>query len=120
MNKFIQVMKALSEPNRAAALKLLESGERCICELQYVLNLAQPTVSKHMKVLEDAGLVKKRRQGTWMLYSLADGSDSPYAAAMLRQLADWLNNEPTVQRQRGSLPAATAFRLAKQNNIGGE
>ncbi|MCW5205340.1 winged helix-turn-helix transcriptional regulator [Desulfobulbus sp. F5] len=114
MNKLIRVMKALSDPNRAAAIKLLEAGERCVCELQQVLGLAQPTVSKHMKVLEEAGLVTKRRQGTWILYSIADGSDSPYAEAMLKQLTSWLNENPSVERMRNALPAAAILRQKNQ------
>ncbi len=114
MNTFIRVMKALSDPNRVAALKVLESGERCVCELQELLHLAQPTVSKHMKVLEDAGLVKKRRQNAWVLYSLADGSDSLYAAVMLQQLRSWLEDDLTVQQMRDALPAAAELRMAKQ------
>ena len=114
MRNFIRVMKALSDPNRAAVLKLLEAGERCVCELQYLLNLAQPTVSKHLKVLEEAGLVSKRRQSAWVLYSLADGSDSEYAAAMLRQLPGWLNHDQAVRRMRSALPAAAELRMAKQ------
>jgi ArsR family transcriptional regulator len=114
MNTLIRVMKALSDPNRIAALKVLESGERCVCELQHLLNLAQPTVSKHMKILEDAGLVKKRRQTAWVLYSLADGSASLYAATMLQHMQHWLDNDISIQQIREKLPAAAALRQAKQ------
>ena len=114
MDTLIRVMKALSDPNRIAALKILESGERCVCELQHLLNLAQPTVSKHMKVLEDAGLVKKRRQTAWVLYSLADGSASLYAATMLQHVQSWLNNDATIQKIQENLPAASELRRIKQ------
>ena len=57
MKEFIKVMKALSDPNRVKLLKILQERALCVCEIQKVLGLAQPTVSSHMKILEDAGLV---------------------------------------------------------------
>ncbi len=107
---FIRVMKALSDPNRVRVVKLLQNGELCVCEITEVLGLAQSTVSKHMKILEDAGLVNKNRQGTWMIYNLADGSESAYAAAMLTRLRDWLDNDDELNRLRKALPAAAAIK----------
>ncbi len=76
MKKLLRVMKALSDPSRVRALKLLEERKLCVCELQVLLGLAQSTVSKHMKTLEDAGLVESERQGTWIIYRLAKGDES--------------------------------------------
>lgn len=104
-------MKALSDPNRVRVLKLLEGGPLCVCEMQDVLGLAQPTVSIHMKILEDAGLVKKERQGTWMIYSQADGSDSIYARTMLAVLKDWLNDDKELERMAAALPEAGCRRV---------
>jgi len=53
---FLQVMKALSDSNRIKIIKLLEQKELCVCEITTALGLAQPTVSKHLKLLEDAEL----------------------------------------------------------------
>ena len=80
MRKFIKVMKALSDPNRVKMIKLLEHKVLCVCELQAALGLAQSTVSKHLKILEEAGLITYHKEGLWVNYSLADGTDSPYAA----------------------------------------
>jgi len=110
MKIFIRVMKALSDPNRVRVIKLLQSGELCVCEIKEILGLAQSTVSKHMKILEDAGLVEKNRQGTWMIYSLADGSESKYAKTMLIELSDWLENDNELDRMRKALPAAAVLR----------
>ena len=110
MKQFIRVMKALSDPNRVRVVKLLQSGELCVCEIKEVLGLAQSTVSKHMKILEDAGLVERKRQGTWMIYSLADGSESAYAKTMLLNLNDWLDNDTELDKMREALPAAAVQR----------
>lgn len=96
MKQFTRVMKALSEPGRVKILKMLEEKELCVCEITAVLGLAQPTVSKHLRVLEDAGLIASRREGSWVNYRLAAGDDCPYAAAMLAHLATWLNDDKAV------------------------
>ena len=114
MKKYVRVMKALSYPNRVRILKILEGGPLCVCEIQEVLKLAQPTVSIHMKILEDAGLVQKERQGTWMIYSHADGDDSVYAKTMLVTLRDWLNDDIELQRMIGALPEASCRRVTAQ------
>ncbi len=104
-------MKALSDPNRVRVLKILERGELCVCEIQNLLGLAQSTVSKHMKLLEDAGLVERNRQGTWIIYSLAKDSDSPYALPMLDQLRHWLDDDTELQKMITALPDAAVLRV---------
>ncbi|MBV5316318.1 MAG: winged helix-turn-helix transcriptional regulator [Desulfobulbaceae bacterium] len=112
MKLFLRVMKALSDPNRVRVLKLLENKALCVCEITEVLGLAQPTVSSHMKILEDAGLVKKVRQGTWMIYSQSDGSESEYAGTMLVTLKNWLNDDNGLQEMLKALPAAACLRVS--------
>jgi len=96
MKSFVKVMKALSDPNRVKIVKLLQIKSMCVCELQGALNLAQPTVSKHLKILEEAGLVDYRKDGLWVNYYLADGKSSPYAANLLGNLQHWLNEDLEV------------------------
>ena len=115
MRQFIQVMKALSDPNRVAVLKILEQGELCVCEIRHLLGLAQPTVSKHLKILEEAGLVRRRREGAWILYSLSDGDESPYTRTMLARLKDWLQDDPSVRKMTELLPEAAILRSDKKN-----
>lgn len=97
MKEFIRVMKALSDPSRVKILKMLNHRELCVCEIQAGLGLAQPTVSKHLKILEDAGLVEKRKDGLWVNYRPADGHSSPYAAMLLGSLKHWLNEDAEIQ-----------------------
>lgn len=110
MKSFIRVMKALSDPNRVRVLKLLQNNELCACEIQGLLGLAQSTISKHMKLLEDAGLVDKKRQGAWIIYTLADGSESVYAETMLLELHHWLENDKELNRMRKILPDVAVLR----------
>ena len=112
MKTFLRVMKALSDPNRVRVVKLLEDRALCVCEIQKVLGLAQPTVSSHMKILEDAGLVNKERQGTWMIYSQAVESESPYILTMLTEVKGWLNEDAPLQAMLAALPEASCLRAA--------
>ncbi|MBU0575362.1 MAG: metalloregulator ArsR/SmtB family transcription factor [Proteobacteria bacterium] len=97
MKEFIKVMKALSDPNRVKLLKMLQKRTMCVCEIQAALGIAQPTVSKHLKILEDAGLVGREKEGLWVNYSLTDGSRSPYAASLLGNLRHWLADDPGIR-----------------------
>ncbi|HOI93244.1 MAG TPA: metalloregulator ArsR/SmtB family transcription factor [Syntrophobacter fumaroxidans] len=101
---FIKVMKALSDPNRVKILKMLQEKTLCVCEIRASLGVAQPTVSNHLKLLENAGLVRAKKNGPWVDYSLSDGSGNRYAAALLGNLKHWLRDEPEVLRLTKSLP----------------
>ena len=110
MESLIRVMKALSDPNRVRVLKLLHGKELCVCEIQTLLGLAQSTVSKHMKILEDAGLVTRLREGSWIIYRLSNGEDSLYAQTMLRELKDWLKEDEALAAMVAALPEARVMR----------
>lgn len=65
-----RIFKALGNPARLALVDQLCQGERCVCELQPETGVELPTVSRHLAVLREAGIVKERRQGTNIYYSL--------------------------------------------------
>ena len=64
-----RIFKAFCDANRLTILSLLQSGEKCACELLDKLHIGQPTLSHHMKILCDAGIVKGRKEGKWTHYS---------------------------------------------------
>lgn len=105
MDELVRVMKALSDPGRITILKLLGERELCACEIMRALKLAQPTISRHMKVLSDARLVTGRKVGSWVHYRVAENPKSPYARAMLAALGGWLEDDPGVLALRAALPA---------------
>ena len=104
MKDFVNVMKALSDPNRIKILKMLQHKMMCVCELQTALQIAQPSVSKHLKILEYAGLVDYKKDGMWVNYHLTDGSRSPYAASILGNLRHWLEDDREVTELVEKLP----------------
>ena len=71
------VFKALADPNRLRLLSMVKadaSGETCVCDLTAPLDLGQPTVSHHLKILVEAGLLHREKRGTWAYYSLVPGA----------------------------------------------
>ncbi len=104
MKDFIKVMKALSDPNRVRIVKMLQHKLMCVCEMQEALQISQSSVSKHLKILEEAGLVDYRKEGLWVNYYLADGRKSPYVSSLMGNLRHWLEDEPEVAELIQRLP----------------
>ena len=104
MREFIKVMKAASDTTRVKILKMLQKKEMCVCEIQKAVGTAQSTASKHLKILEEAGLITSFKDGLWVNYSLSDGSGSPYSASMIGNLKHWLDREPEIQALTEILP----------------
>ena len=67
----IKVFKAVADATRLKILKLLSGGELCICEIMLALKRPQSSISHNLSILEDAGLVKERKEGKWCRYSIS-------------------------------------------------
>jgi len=65
------LFRAFSDRTRLRILNLLQGGELCVCDLVRVINAPQPTVSRHLAYLRRAGLVRARKEGLWMYYTLS-------------------------------------------------
>jgi len=70
----IKVFKAVADTTRLKILKLLTAGELCICEIMLALKKPQSSISHNLSILEDAGLIKERKEGKWCLYRISDGT----------------------------------------------
>ena len=105
MRDFLKVMKAVSDSNRVKIIKMLQHRTMCVCEMQEALQIAQPTVSKHLRLLEDASLVSSYKDGIWVNYHLADGASSPYVATILGNLRHWLDDDQQISELIERLPS---------------
>ena len=90
MQDLIRIMKALSDETRLRILKVLLERECCVCEVMQALDISQSRASRNLGILQDAGFLKARRDGTWMLYSVDWETANPYATS----LAKLLRNSP--------------------------
>ncbi len=108
-------MKTLSDPTRVKILKILENRLMCVCELQTAIGAAQSTTSKHLKILEDAGLVASQKDGLWVNYTLADGKQSPYASTLIGNLRHWLNDEFEISSIMENIDKIDRFEILNKN-----
>lgn len=67
---YVQILKAMADPNRLKIIDLLSCGSLCACDILEHFNFSQPTLSHHMKVLQNAGIVSARKDGKWQHYTL--------------------------------------------------
>jgi ArsR family transcriptional regulator len=72
MSDLVTTFKALADDTRVRVLKLLGRGELCVCEIAAALDMEQPRLSFHLRILKEAGIVQVRRQERWIVYSLID------------------------------------------------
>ncbi len=102
MNPVVAIAKALSDLNRVRVVSMLAGGELCVCQVTEVLQLATSTVSKHISILKQAGLVEARKEGRWMHYRLAD---QPGQA--IQQAIEWATahgrEDPIIQNDKRAL-----------------
>jgi ArsR family transcriptional regulator len=82
--------------------------------MREALQVAQPTVSKHLKLLEDAGLVTFLKDGTWVNYQLTDGGNSPYVASLLGNLRHWMEDDPQIADLIEKLPTIRRENICKR------
>jgi ArsR family transcriptional regulator len=114
MRDFIKVMKALSDPNRVKIVKMLQHKLMCVCEIQEALRISQSSVSKHLRILEEAGLVDFKKDGLWVNYYLTDGMKSPYASSVMGNLRHWLEDEPVITELIKKLPHIRREEICKR------
>ena len=88
LDELAAVYQAASELIRLRILAHLAHGELCVCHLHGLLDAPQPTVSRHLAVLRRAGLVRTRRDGSWVYYSLTDLAESTLGEALASARAD--------------------------------
>ena len=98
-----RIGKAIDHPLRIRALAALRDGELCVCELIELLGLAPSTISKHMSVIADAGLVDRRRDGRWTYYSLPEDAEPPIGQA-IELVMTLVENDPVVTDDRRNIP----------------
>ncbi len=86
MKTTVRLFKALGDPTRLRIVKLLESGELCVCQLTSALQMGQSRISRHLSILKEAGLIEDRRQGKWVHYRLNPEKETRKVLPLLKPL----------------------------------
>ena len=98
MREYLRVMKAAADGTRVKILKILQQRDLCVCEMKAVLGISQPSVSRHLRLLEDADLVRSEKEGMWNNFRLARPEEAnPYSIVILDHLQEWLEEDLSVQ-----------------------
>lgn len=118
MRATLRITKALADIQRVRILMMLRPGERCVCQIIALLGLAPSTVSKHLALLNAAGLVEMRREGRWAHYRLPQGAAAKSVRPVLRWLDHMLARDPAVaqdvRKLKGILACDPASLCRKQ------
>ena len=116
MRAFLNIAKALSDPARLRVLLALGGGELCLCHFIALLKLSPSTVSKHLDLLYQAGLVERRKEGRWCYFRLAGRDAGPAVQAALRWMETALG-EGTEARADGA--RVRRLRVADRKELAG-
>ncbi len=103
MRQTLRVTKALGDLQRLRILMLVQPDELCACQIVEVLGLAPSTVSKHLSLLSEAGLLAARKEGRWMHYRLPEGADGAKVRPLMKWLVSVLADEIAMQQDAAAL-----------------
>lgn len=101
--KTVKIFRALGDPNRIRIMKMLEVRELCVCEVKEVLALSNSTVSKHLSLLHDAGLIKQTREGKWVNYAINSKSEDELVRSVVSLLKSSLTEDESVRSDSETL-----------------
>lgn len=106
MRDFLRAFKALSDQTRMRILKVLIERECCVCEVMQALDISQSRASRNLGILQDAGFIKSRRDGLWIVYSIDEQQMNSYAPLLIELLRGALVNEAIILQDRERLSHA--------------
>src|SRR5512141_3129338 len=108
MREFMPIAKALADDNRVRVLLALQGGELCVCQITELFGLAASTISKHLSILYQAGLLDSRKDGRWIYYSLPAKGSAP-AREAIRWIAKSLAEDPRIAEDGARLKKILAM-----------
>ncbi len=117
MREYLNVMKALGDENRLRIVMMLKVRPLCVCEMHEVLNIALSTISAHLKLMKNIGILDDEKDGRWVTYRLV--KENSFVNELLEVLGKGLRNNQRIQNDRRMLSRITreicAARLKKSN-----
>jgi ArsR family transcriptional regulator len=114
MKDLVKVFKAVADPNRIRILKMLQQKKMCVCELAAVLGITQPSVSRHLSMMRDAGLVRDERNCQWIDYELCEEKVNKYAPVIMGHIKSWINDNPRIKEDAAKIKHLNREALCKK------
>jgi len=106
MDELIKAIKALSDETRLRILNILLARECCVCEVMQALDISQSRASRNLGILENAGFLKARRDGAWIVYSVDWQTANRYATSLARLIKDSSPGSEVLEKDRERLKDA--------------
>jgi ArsR family transcriptional regulator, arsenate/arsenite/antimonite-responsive transcriptional repressor len=111
---YVNVFKALSDPNRIRIVKMLSERELCMCEVREVLDLSNSTVSKHLTILRDAGLILDSKDGKWVNFQLNNKSEQKFVRSLLGLIKNSFDDDEAIQDDTKKLPKVNRIKICNR------
>lgn len=115
IEKQAEIFKALSDKNRLRILKMLTKKSLCVCEITEILQLAGSTVSSHLSILKDSGLIIDKKDKKWINYLINPNPENPAVASALMSMHLLLENDEMVKKDREKLQTVDREVLCGRN-----
>lgn len=113
VKELLKITGALADESRVRILMFMRKGELCVCQIVALLRLAPSTISKHLAILEQAGLVESHKRGRWVYYRLPDKAASPCAAAAIGWICKCVGKDGRILDDNARLKAMLKMSLQK-------
>lgn len=117
VNDLILLSKAFADPTRIRIVKVLRETESCVCELCDALEISQSTLSTHLQVVRQAGIVDTRKEGTWVYYRINDGI-APLLDTLFAYDQDAIGADKRIKRDKERIGKRLALREAGRCHLG--
>ena len=114
MHALTSLFKALSDANRIRIVKMLEIRSLCACEIVEVLQLANSTVSKHLAILRESGLISDKKEGKWVNYALNKLSADKYVPMLLSLLPLCLPDDQQILQDAEKIKSVNRDEICKK------
>ncbi len=101
--EYVNVFRALSDPGRIRIVKMLAERELCLCEIREVLGLSNSTVSKHLTILRDAGILLDFKEGKWVNFRLNTSSELPFIRSLIGLITSSFDDDEEVRTDTSKL-----------------
>jgi len=113
MKNAVKIFKALSDPSRLRILGMLQIRPLCVCEIKAILPLALSTVSKHLSILREAGLISDVKEQKWVVYHIETESPDRMIRDLLSSLDRWLADDAQIRADRNRVRTLDRHRLCQ-------
>jgi len=114
MRELVRISKALSDETRVRMLKLLLEKDICVREMQEIFHMSQSQVSRNLKILTDAGFLKRWREGKCVVYVADKDGDSRFAKVLLDALSESFSDNPLVSQDKERLQQVVAQQVREK------